>query len=266
VQDIIIRLVSAELPAHEFILIRTAFLFVPFAILVHLEGGLGVLRIRRPGRRALRGVILLVSYTCWYLAIASLPIAEAVAIYLSTPLWITALAVILLGERVDRRRWAALAADFVGVLVVIRPGTEAFRLGGLFALAGAAFYAASAILARRIGRTDSSVSMVFSVSLVYLAGTLAWGAALGDGMATASPTLQFLLRPWTVPTWDALGAMVLCAVVAITGFYGLVQGYRLAPAGGPRRSSSRPSRGAPCGASPCGTRCRTGWRSSAWPS
>jgi drug/metabolite transporter (DMT)-like permease len=231
VQDIIIRLVSAELPAHEFILIRTAFSFVPLAVLVHLEGGFGVLRVHRPGLHLLRGVILLASYTCWYLAIASLPIAEAVAIYMSTPLWITALAVILLGERVDGRRWAALAVGFVGVLIVIRPGTEAFRLGGLFALAGAAFYGISAILARRIGRTDSSVSMVFSMSLVYLAGTLAWGAVLGDGATTTSPTLHYLFRPWAVPTWGALGAMVLCAIVAIAGFYGLVQAYRLAPAG-----------------------------------
>lgn len=231
VQDIIIRYLSADLPALEFILIRTLWSFVPLAILVRLEGGARMLRVHHPGLHALRGVILLVSYTCWFLAIATLPLAEAVAIYLSAPLWITAFAVLLLGERVGARRWIALAVGFAGVVVIVRPGTEAFRLGALFALGGALFYALSAILARRIGRTDSSVSMVFSMSLVYLAGTLAWGIVLGDGWAMASPTLRFLVRPWVVPTWEAVGAMALCGAVGIAGFHGLVQGYRLAPAG-----------------------------------
>ena len=105
------------------------------------------------------GVATLAFFT---FGVRHLPLADAYAIFFVAPLLITALAVPILGERVDRTRWMAIAVGFGGVLIVLRPTTAgALTLPGLAILATALGYALSAITVRVLGRTDSTQSMVF---------------------------------------------------------------------------------------------------------
>ena len=125
----------------------------------------------------LRGALAIVMLVSFVYGLRHLALTEAYSIFFVAPLMITALSVPFLGERVGAARWAAIAAGFMGVLVVLRPtGSSALTLGGLAILASAACYTISAIAVRILGRTDSMESLMFwLISMLALGSTLlAW--------------------------------------------------------------------------------------------
>jgi drug/metabolite transporter (DMT)-like permease len=146
------------------------------AVWIALRGGFGQLARVRWSLQLLRGALGVGMLTGFVYSIRALPLAEAYTIFFVSPLFITALSVPLLGERVDSGRWAAILVGFFGVLLVWRPtGAGALSLAGLAAIGSAAAYALAAIVVRVLGRTDSTLSMVFwfLVSLAAGAGALA---------------------------------------------------------------------------------------------
>ena len=126
----------------------------------------------------LRGAIGITMLASFAYGLRTLPLTEAYAIFFVAPLLITALAAPLLGERVGANRWWAIVIGLIGVLVVLRPtGAQMLSVGGLAILLSTLCYAISAITARVLGRTDSSVSMVFWLMLmVALVVTLLTGS------------------------------------------------------------------------------------------
>ena len=161
---------------------------------------LQLLRVRWP-LHLLRGGLAVLMLGTFVYAVRVLPLAEAYTLFFVAPLLITALSVPILGERVDRGRWLAIAVGLIGVLVVLRPtGAGALTLAGCAALISAAAYALSAITVRVLGRTDSTLSMVFWFSLLL---------SLGAG-ALAAPAWVTVARA----DWPALG------VIAVTGAIG----------------------------------------------
>lgn len=129
---------------------------------VGLSGGYGQLLRVRFGLHVARGILGIGMLTAFTYGVRHLPLADAYSIFFVAPLLITALAVPILGERVDWRRWAAIGIGFAGVLIVLRPtGAGALTIPGLAVLVTAVGYALSAITVRVLGRTDSTQSMVF---------------------------------------------------------------------------------------------------------
>lgn len=125
----------------------------------------------------LRGAIGIGMLSAFVYALQTLPLSGAYAIFFVAPLLITALSVPILGERVGPRRWAAIAAGMVGVIVALRPSGEGMAsLAGLAVLLGALGYAVSAITVRILARTDSTQAMVvwLMVVVAFGAGALAW--------------------------------------------------------------------------------------------
>jgi drug/metabolite transporter (DMT)-like permease len=113
-----------------------------------------------------RGLSGAVSMLASFWALAHLPLAQAVSISYSTPLFVTIGAVFLLGEIVHMRRWTAVALGFVGVLVIMRPGTVHFSTDMLIALLGAAFAASSYISIKFLARTEPPDAVVIYMTLV----------------------------------------------------------------------------------------------------
>lgn len=230
IQDVIIKSLSGDYPVLEIVFVRS---LVSLPLLFALAGWRGAERLRtaRPFQQALRGLLMFLSYTTYYLALAALPLAETVSIFYSAPLFMTAFSGFFLGEHAGIRRWSAVAVGFVGVLVIMEPQGD-LSLAAVLAVAAAVTYAFSAILARRIGETDSAESMAISATLVYAVLAGAAGLALGDGFFGQSgrPELDFLLRAWIWPEPLDFALFCVCGVVAAIGFTCLAQGYRLAPA------------------------------------
>jgi drug/metabolite transporter (DMT)-like permease len=145
---------------------------LPFVLAwVAVDGGFGqVLRVRF-SLHLFRGGIGILMLATFAFALRRLALAEAYSIFFVAPLLITALAALILHERVDARRWAAILVGFVAVLVMLRPtGEGALTLAGLGVLVTAIGYALSAITVRVLGRTDSSQSMVFWVMVMITVG------------------------------------------------------------------------------------------------
>src|SRR3546814_275022 len=98
---------------------------------------------------------------CGFWAIGNLPMAQAISLSYSAPLFVTIFAVIWLGEVVRRRRWTAVVLGFIGVMVIVRPGTEGFSLGSLVAVAAAVLSSIVAIQIKQLSRVDAPDTIVF---------------------------------------------------------------------------------------------------------
>ncbi len=145
---------------------------LPFVIVwVGFRGGYGQLLRVRFALHFARGALGIMMLVAFAFALRHLPLAEAYSIFFVAPLLITALAVLILKERVDWTRWLAILVGFSGVLIVLRPtGAGALTIPGLAVLATALGYALSAITVRVLGRTDTTESMMFWLMLLVAVG------------------------------------------------------------------------------------------------
>jgi uncharacterized membrane protein len=168
--DALIKIAAGRYPVIEIVFFRSLFALLPLALLVMRGGGWRSLATRQPRLQALRAVVGFTSLVCFFDAFALLPLADVVAIGFAAPMFITALSVPLLGEQVGWRRWTAVLVGFLGVLIMVRPGSGLVELGALVALAGTLSYAVSIIIIRRLSTTDSSAPTVASFTLLSVVG------------------------------------------------------------------------------------------------
>ncbi len=231
-QDPLVKSVSRGYPVTEVMAIR-ALVALPILIaIVRSDVGLKALLSKRFGMLTLRAFGQFASYTIYYLAIAALPLADAIALYFMAPLFILTLAGPFLGERVSRRTLATVLVGLVGVLVMLRPGVGLFEWAALLSLGSAILYSLSQIMARKIGDTESGTVMAFYQNGAYLVGALVVAAVFHVvGITHAEhPSLDFLVRPWVWASMPDLLKMAACGVVASAGMILLSQAYRMAPA------------------------------------
>ena len=125
---------------------------------------------------ALRAVLLCLATFFFFAALRFLPIADALAVFFVQPLVVTALSPLVLGERVGPRRWVAVAIGFIGTLIIIRPGLQAFNPGTVLALAAGCALALYFLLTRRIAGRDAAMVTTFRTSLLgaVLMSALVW--------------------------------------------------------------------------------------------
>ena len=165
------------------------------------------------GTQTLRALCLVLATTGFYMGLRTLPLADALAIYLIYPFIVNALSPMVLGEMPGFRRWAAIAVGFMGSLLVIRPGFDGVPLGTVFILGAAIAFAGYNLLTRRIaGRGDPWQTLVFQA---------------GVGAALTSLVLPFT---WRGPELDGLVLFVSMGVAATAGHYLLIRAYDYAPA------------------------------------
>jgi drug/metabolite transporter (DMT)-like permease len=231
-QDPIIKAVSGRYPLTEVMAIRSIVALPIVLAIMHYETGLGAIASRRLGLLTLRATILFASYTLYYLAIAALPLADAVALYFMAPLFIMVLAGPYLGEHVAWQTLVTVLVGMAGVLIMLRPGAGLFDWAALLSLASALLYGFSQLMARKMGDSESASVMTFYQNGVYLVGAAAAAALfhLAGVTAAVHPSLEFLVRPWTWPTLPDFAMMTACGFIASIGMILLSQAYRLAPA------------------------------------
>ena len=231
-QDWIIKLLSGDYPVHQAIAIRGVVAVLILLAYIALDGKIETLRSKRMGLLIVRGLVLMMAYTTYYLAFPSMPLANIVALWFTVPLFVTALAGPFLGEKVGVRRWAAAIVGFAGVLIIVRPLADSFSLASLLPIASALTYSISALMARRMGETESAPVMSFYQNLVYLLVALLMAAIFGGGAyeGTSNPSLEFLVRGWVTPSWIDLGLLAACGVIASIATVLLTQAYRMAEA------------------------------------
>jgi S-adenosylmethionine uptake transporter len=195
VQNAMIRVVSADIHTFEIVFFRNLF---GLAAMLPLLGGVGLdmFRARSPGRLMLMSTWHLLGMVCYFLAIVYLPLAEVTALAFSKPLFATVGAALILHEIVRARRWTAVALGFVGVMIVLRPGTQAISLYAALVLLGALLGAATSLMIKRLTATEG-------------VSTIVWYQAL---FATAL-AMPLCLLHWRTP--DPSGWLLLISIGAL---------------------------------------------------
>jgi drug/metabolite transporter (DMT)-like permease len=164
---VMIRLASSQLHPFEIAFFRNLFGLV-FALPILLRHGRSILYTQKLSLYFMRCLIGIVSMLAGFWALVNLPLAQAVAISYSTPLFVTIGAVLVLGEVVRARRWSAVVIGFIGVLIVLQPGADSFSLGTLIALLAAALSASVAISIKFLTRTEKPDTIVLYTTLIWV--------------------------------------------------------------------------------------------------
>ncbi|SON54087.1 carboxylate/amino acid/amine transporter [Hartmannibacter diazotrophicus] len=175
-------------------------------------GPTSVLRLERPRLQVARAVLSTAEIVLFYAAVASLPLAYVMTIYLSAPIWVAALSPLMLGEAVGWRRWSAIVVGFGGVIVALQPSADTFSLATLLALAGSLAFALMIILSRQL-RATPDVAIVFWQTV----GALAAGIVL----------VPF---DWAPASGRDIALMGLLGVVALLAHLLINRSLKLAPA------------------------------------
>lgn len=231
--DVAIKFVSEGYALHQVVFLRALVGIPTFLIFVMpFFGGLLVFRTRRPWAHVTRGICVVFANSFLFLGLAALPIADAVAIFFVSPLIITVFSVIFLRERVGARRWGAIAVGFVGVMMIVKPGTSAFQLASIFPMIAASLYAVMHIIARWIGGTESAATMAIYSQSCFLVVSAAIGFSIGDGkLAGMAPDdLDFLVRSWAPLDFGDVPIFLLLGVTGLAGVLFISQAYRLSEA------------------------------------
>ncbi|WP_374621930.1 DMT family transporter [Devosia sp.] len=159
---------SVGIPLGEIVFIRYA-VHVALALALFLPVQRNLFVTRNWRLEVLRGLCLLGVTAANFLAQRFLPLTVTGALMFTMPLMVTALSGPLLGEKIGWRRWAAVAAGFVGILVIVRPGTDAFHPASLICLAGALSAAFYSIITRKLAGIDSAATQQVYSGIISLA-------------------------------------------------------------------------------------------------
>mgnify|MGYP001202997962 CR=1 FL=1 len=210
----VLKWLSANYPPGQILFMRASFICIPIAFFIWRAGGWRSIHVVSAKGHALRAAFTVASAFCFVNGVKYLPLADATAVTFAGPLFITMLATIILGERIGWRRWSAVIAGFVGVLIITRPTSDVIRLAVLLPLGSAFAGAMRDVITRRLAARETSNSiLVTTTAAVACAGLL---------------TLPF---GWTAPTPQDLAIVALGGMITGCGHYCLIETFRHAEAG-----------------------------------
>jgi drug/metabolite transporter (DMT)-like permease len=184
--------------------------------------GASALSAKRPWLNLLRGMLHGAASLLFFVAVKYMPLADVFAIYFVEPFMLAALSAIFLGDRVDWRRWLAIAVGFGGAMIVIQPSFEIFGLKALLPVACAFLFALYLFMNRAIGEADSPLTMQ---TMAGIGGTVFMAVSLWTGSTLGNPDFA----PSLPTSW--LGLVLLLILGSISGYAHMlvVRAFRLAP-------------------------------------
>ena len=211
VADTIVKRLANEMEIVQIAWMRyIVFVMMAFALTTRLGGS--SFYVKAPKLQVARGLCLVCSSLFFVLGIRDIGLAEATTIGFIGPILVTFLSIPLLGERVEPRRWAALAAGMIGVLIVLRPGAGTFKPEGLFRVASALFWSIGVILTRRMNATERAETTMF------------WSAITGLVVLSAIAPFHF-----TMPSGRQLALSVTQGVLSSVGQWLAILSLRFTP-------------------------------------
>ncbi len=212
VMNYLVRIGAEEMEPVQVAFFRNLFALV-FMLPWLARVGLSGLATRRLSTHVWRAVLGLMAMFCWFYAVTLLPLAEAVSLNFTVPLFATAGAAVFLGEIVRARRWSATAAGFLGVLVILRPGWGEMTAVMALPILAAVFMAASTLVVKSLSDTESPGAIVFYMNLFL-----------------TPLSLVTALFAWRWPSWEVLGLMAVLGMLAALAHIALTRAYTKADA------------------------------------
>jgi drug/metabolite transporter (DMT)-like permease len=201
---------AATLPVSEVMVIRGGFAIVFLLAILAWRGELRDTPKMFDWQVSLRGFAEAASGVLLISALALMPLGNVLTIIQLVPFVMTIIAAIMLGERVGWRRWLAVAAGFIGVLLVVKPATGAFNAASLFALAATLTILSRDMLARAIGTRVPA----FIVALASIVAGIAVGA------------IGSFFQEWRAPDMAAILSLFLAGIFIVLAQFFIVLAYR----------------------------------------
>ncbi|MGR3661374.1 MAG: DMT family transporter [Paracoccaceae bacterium] len=238
VNDMLIKQLSGAYPLHQMVLTRSLIGVMFSLVILQFEGGFRVLRTDRIGLHIFRALLVVVSNLTFFAALAVLPLADTTTLFFVSPLFITVMSVIFLGEKVGIRRVVAVLIGFVGALVMMRPEANPdvdtpSRWILLLPVISALTYASMQILTRKLGPKSKASAMALYIQVTFICVSLIFFLIAGDGRYAEgqdSEILKFLLREWVWPSNADWPLFALLGLVSAVIAYSLTEAYRSAAA------------------------------------
>ncbi|MEM7547147.1 MAG: DMT family transporter [Pseudomonadota bacterium] len=204
INDSIMKSLSGDVPLFQAIFVRGLFATILIGALAMVRGVARPQSLARQDRwiAILRAAAEIGATTCFLTALFNMPFANAMAILQATPLALTFIGALFLRETVGWRRWSAVGVGFLGVLLIVRPGTEGFNEATLWAVAAVAFICARDLATHRLSRETPSLF----ITLMTAAAITTLG-----GLVTAT-------QSWTPMSFSGLGLLALAACFLFVGY------------------------------------------------
>lgn len=234
VNDMSVKFLSGGYPLHQIILIRSLIAITFLIVIAQTQkGGMGLLRTRRPGRQMLRMVVAVTSNATYFLGLAAMPLADAVAIAFVAPVLITLLSTVMLGEKIGPHRAGAVVMGLIGTMILMRPSEGAIQPAALLILFSALCYAVSQLIGRSMRDTETAFSLSLYLQIGFLTFSVVMGLVAGDGRFAGSddPSLNFLLRGWVWPPLSDVPFFLATGLAVSVGGLMISQAYRTLEAG-----------------------------------
>ena len=194
----LIKSLSDTYPLSQLLAIRFAVATLAFAITLPSIGGFAGLATTQPLGHALRTVSGIASLGLFYVALASIPLADATALAYSAPIFIVVLSVPLLGEVVGWRRWSAVIAGFAGMILIASPNADSVSIGVLAGIGSAVMGALVSIFLRRLSKTEKTVTIGIYYNFTGTVVFTAWAFSVG----------------WVQPSGPDIGMLLAFGVLA----------------------------------------------------
>ncbi len=206
----VVRHVAVDLHPFVVAFFRNLFGFVAISPML-LRGGWSSLRSEQPKLQIVRGFTGIMAMLSWFYALSVVPIATATALSFTAAIFASLGALIFLGEKMRLRRWMAVSVSFIGVLIILRPGSSSFDAQALAVLASALMWGCGVVIVKTLSRTDTGVSIVgwMGISLTIL---------------SIPPAFVF----WTTPNPTQLLWLGLIGLLGTLGHLTMIRGLRQA--------------------------------------
>ena len=231
IQDVIIKSLSGEFAVHQIVVWRGLFALPIVIVFAWYEGTRWPLKIGSIWLQLFRAAAAFTSYLVYYMALATIGLAETAAITFSTPIFVTILATFFLGEKIGAFRWFAVVIGLLGIVVAVNPGAGVFEPAAILALLAAVSYAIAIIATRKLGnRTNGGTMTLITVVFFVVAGAVLALIFSQLDSASSHPSLEFLYRDWATPTRRDWLMLLALGLISGVGFFALSQAYRLAEA------------------------------------
>jgi drug/metabolite transporter (DMT)-like permease len=209
------KVLILKYPVTEVLALRSTLSLLLLVPMLRVADFRAAWRASPPALHLLRMTMSGLEMFCFFAAVSVLPLADASTLYLATPIYVTAMAPLLLGERVGWRRWVAVVVGFCGVVVALRPSSQAISAPAMIATTGALMYAVVVITTRKLRGAATTVLIATQV-LAALIVSLIVAVAVPGGA-------------WTLLSWRDAGLMLCIALMSVSGYAALNRSLRIAP-------------------------------------
>lgn len=232
IQDALFKQLTQNYSVLQLLFIRMSMVVGVFSVAYLVRRKTLTLKTTHWPLMVLRGCMAFSAFFLYYMALQRAPFAESATVLMSAPLFVTALSVPLLGEKVGLHRWSAVCIGFLAVILMLRPGTELFKPIMLLPLASAVIYSLLPIIARIFPPTISTFTITFYTTFSYWlmcalgAVIVHWQPATNN----SSDIYQAIASTWSVLSVEATILVTISASTFVVGILLITMAYRQAQA------------------------------------